>query len=376
MTLFNRKSRYLGIDLSAASVKLVELSRAGQRYQIEACAIEPIPAGAMENRNPNDLVAVAAAVRRAVKESGTRLSEAVVAVPATSVITRTVSLPAELNERDIEATLTLEAAQYIPFPLEEVYLEFELLGRARADPSRQEVLLVASRRENVDLRTEALEEAGLAAAIVDVETYAVESAFRVLANALPQHGDDARYALIDLGATHSTLYVLQHGHVIHAPREQAFGGNLLTQAITDSRRETGQAREAAPLEPREAAEVALRYRTTIAGQIAQMLQFFYSSSHHAGVEHVILSGGGALMPGLARAVGTALQVPSVIANPFDGMLAAPRLRLANRHAAGNPWLTAGLLPALDSAPAMRHGELSRQAARFVVACGLALRSFD
>lgn len=352
MSLFNKKSRYLGIDLSTTSVKLVELSRAGQRYQLEGFAVEPIPEGAVENRNPSDAQVVGAAIRKAVRDMHSGLAQAVIAVPTTSVITRVVSLPAELDESRLETTLDVEAGQYIPFPLDEVYLDFEMLGRSRSDAALQELMLVATRRENVDLRQDALREAGLKAEVIDVESYAVENVFPLLASKLPQYGQDARFAVLDVGATYSSLYVLQAGRVVYT-REQAFGGDLLTAALAEN---LGVGRPEAELMKRSgrlgdsfSAEVVTRYRNLLAEQIGQMLQFFFSSSHHSNVEHVVLIGGGALVPGLSRAVGATLQIPTVVGNPFEAMLVAPRLR---------------------------SRDVQTNAAMFAVACGLALRSFD
>lgn len=352
LALFNKKNRYLGIDISATSVKLVELSRTGGRFHVEAYGTEPLPEGAIDNRNPSDPAAVGAAIRKVVKDCRTALREAVIAVPSTSVITRTITMPVELDDAEIESTLQLEASQYIPFALEEVYLDFEVVGRSATEPTQQEVLLVATRRENVDSRTEALREAGLRPAIVDVETYALENSFHLLATTLPQYGSDARFALIDVGAGHTTLYILQDGRTIYT-REHAFGGDILTNAIADT---NGITRSDAELFKRTGGQndehsVSLinHYRNTIAEQIAQTLQFFFSSSHHSTVEHVVLTGGGSLVPGLPRAVGSTLQVPTVLGNPFEAMTAPARVR---------------------------HRDLQAQAPLFATACGLALRSFD
>lgn len=352
MALFNKKNRYLGIDISATAVKLVELSRAGGRFQVEAYGTEPLPEGTMDNRNPSDPAAVGAAIRKIVKDCRTSLREAVVAVPSTSVITRTITMPIELGDAEIESTLQLEASQYIPFALEEVYLDFEVVGRSALEPTQQDVLLVATRREYVDLRNESLREAGLRAAIVDVETYALENSFHLLASTLPQYGADARFALIDVGAGHTTLYVLQEGRTIYT-REHAFGGDMLTNAIADAygitRADAELAKRTGGQNDEYSTDLITHYRNTIAEQIGQTLQFFFSSSHHSTVEHVILTGGGSLVPGLPRAVGATLQIPTVLGNPFEAMTAPARVR---------------------------HRDLQAQAPLYATACGLALRSFD
>lgn len=346
MALFKRRNRYLGIDISPSAIKLIELSRNGQRFQIDAIAIEPIPDGAVQNRNPADLDQVCAALRRAVKASGTGLRTAAVAVPTSSVITRTMPMPAPFGEDEIEASIQIEASQYIPFPLEEIYLDFQSRGLPAKGGDTQEVMLVASRKENVDLREEVLREAGLKAAIVDVEAYALENAFALLGRPA------GPTALVDIGAAITTLYVVQDQSVVFA-REQPFGGNQLTQAIADT---YGLSRERAELAKRsgELSEdypntILAPFKQTAAEQIGNALQFFFSSSHYNAVANVVLVGGGAMVSGIDQVVSELLGIPAVVGNPFEQMGSGSRV---NRRS------------------------LLRDAPLFAVACGLALRSFD
>ncbi|HXH03327.1 MAG TPA: pilus assembly protein PilM [Candidatus Competibacteraceae bacterium] len=367
MSLFKRKERFLGIDISPSAIKLIELSRSGQRFQVEAVAIEALPEGAMADRNPNDPEQVASAIKRAIKSSGTRLKSAAVAVPTSSVITRTIPMPASFSEEEIETNLQIEAAQYIPFPLEEIYMDFQILGTSKADSTSQDVMLVASRKENVDLREECLKEAGLKPVVVDVEAYALENTFGLLglveeaASAPTKDGKGMRpgrtghasaTAVVDIGASITTLYVFQGERVIFT-REQSFGGEQLTTAIADT---YGLSRDKAELAKRSG-EIAEDYPITIlepfrqstAEQVGNALQFFFSSSHYNTVERIVLTGGGALVDGLDKAVAASLGIPTFVANPFEQMA---------------------------SAKGVNRRSLMRDAPLFAVACGLALRSFE
>lgn len=352
MTIFKRKPRFLGIDISPSAVKLMEISRSGQRFQVEAIAMEPLPEGAMENRNPTDPDEVSNALKRALKSSGSHLRQAAVAVPTSNVITRTIPMPLEFDQDELEANIQLDAAQYIPFPLDEVYLDFQVQGRSKANAETQDVMLVATRRENVDLRETVLAEAGLKAAIVDVEAYALANTFSLLARGLLRSDNDARIALVDMGATTTTLYIFQDDTIIYT-REQPFGSEQLTMAIADA---YGLSRDKAELAKRSG-ELSEDYSSTIldpfkrsaAEQINHALQFFFSSSHYNTVDQISLMGGGALISGIAEKVADFLGIPTVVSNPFEHMSHAGRV---NRRS------------------------LLRDAPLFAVACGLALRSFE
>lgn len=359
MPLFKRTERVLGIDVGPSAVKLIELSRNGKRYQVEAMAMEPLPEGSMADRNPSDIDQVSAAVRRAVKSSGTSLKKAALAVPTSSVITRTINMPAEFSEDEIEANIQLEAAQYIPFPLEEIYLDFQVRKKG-VDGGNQEVMIVASRRENVDLRDEAVREAGLKPIVVDVEAYALENAYALMRQAtsdkaLVASGDGnesgIRVGVVDIAPSVTTLYIFDGDRVIFT-REQIFGTEQLTQAMIDN---YGMTREQAEMSRRTndlpedfMPMVVEPYRLAVAEQISNALQFFFSSSHYNSVDHIMLIGDGALIDGIGDAVGKALGITVLIGNPFAQTGTAKRV---NRHL------------------------LQRDAPLFATACGLALRSF-
>lgn len=361
--MFKTKERFLGVDISPSAVKVMEISRSGKRLQVEACAIEPLPEGVIEEHRPNDIDLVAGALKQAVKASGTRLRKAAVAVPTAGVITRTIPMPSEYGEAEIESAIEIDSAQYIPFPLDDIYLDFEPRGVSRASRDSQDVMVVAARRELVDVRREVLKEAGLKTIIVDVETYSLENTFRLICSDLYFNGadlDDAtmarlnniRTAIVDVGAMVSTLYVFQGERAIFT-RDQPIGCNQLTQAIADAyglpperaelAKRTGELSEDYP------ATVLGPFRQSVAEQINNALQFFYSSSNYNSVDSVVLTGGGGMVEGLDRALGERLSVPAVIGNPFSTMGSAKRV---NRH---------GLL---------------RDASLYGVACGLAMRSLD
>lgn len=346
------KAPLVGLDISSTAVKLLELSRAGGRYRVESYAVEPLPPNSVVEKSIADVEAVGDAVRRALKKSGTRAKAVAVAVAGSAVMTRTITMPANLSERDLESQIRLEADQYIPYPLDEVNFDFSVLGPSEKNPDMVDVLLAASRSENVDTRSAAVEMAGLKARIVDVEAFAMENAFALVAEQMPEDGKGMTIAVVDIGATMTTLNVLHDRKSIYT-REQVFGGKQLTEEIQRryglSYEEAGLAKKQGGLPDNYVPEVLNPFKESMAQQVSRSLQFFYSSSHYNSVDHVVLAGGSASIPDVDELIEEKTGVPTSIANPFSNMALSSKVRPMS---------------------------LSNDAPALMIACGLALRSFD
>jgi type IV pilus assembly protein PilM len=342
----------LGLDISSTAVKLLELSRTGTRYRVESYAVEPLPPNSVVEKSIADVDAVGEAIRRAVKRSGTRAKHAAVAVSGSAVITKVISMPASLKPDEMESQIELEADQYIPYPLEEVNLDFEVLGPSQKNPDMVDVLLAASRSENVDTRVAAVELGGLIAKVVDVEAYAMENVFGLIAEQMPAQGDGSTIAVVDVGATMTTLNVLHDGKIIYT-RDQVFGGKQLTEEIMRryglSYEEAGMAKRQGGLPDNYVPEVLEPFKEAMAQQVSRSLQFFFSSSQYNSVDHIVMAGGSASIAGVDEQIEGKVGTGTTIANPFANMSLSPRVKPQT---------------------------LSNDAPSLMIACGLALRSFD
>ncbi len=346
-----KQAPVLGLDISSTTVKLLELSHTGDRFRVESYAVSSLPLDAVIEKNVNDVDGVANAIRGVIMQSRTKIKSVAAAVAGSSVITKRIDMPAGLSEDDMETQLTLEADQYIPYPLEEVAIDFEVQGPADDTPGQVEVLLAACRRETIDARVEAVETAELTPKIMDVEAYAMERAFTLIQHQL-HLADENTVAVIDIGATMTTLSVLNNGQTIYT-REQLFGGKQLTDEIMRryglTVEEAGLAKKQGGLPDDYEPEVLEPFKDAVVQQVARSLQFFFSSSQFNDVDYIILAGGVASMEGLAELVQEKLGTPTAVANPFADMTISSKVNAV----------------ALSSdAPAM------------MIACGLALRSFD
>ncbi|MFZ1991241.1 MAG: pilus assembly protein PilM, partial [Alphaproteobacteria bacterium] len=321
--LFNRTaSPLIGLDISSTSVKLLELGQSGNRYRVESYAVVPLPQNAVEEKNIADVDAVGAAIKRAVSRAGTRTKHAAVAVAGSAVITKVITMPGNLSDDELADQIQLEADQYIPYPREEVNLDFEVIGPSEKQEGMVDVLLAASRSENVDVRVAALELGGLNARIVDVEAFAMEAAFSLLASQLPDNGVGKTIAVIDVGATMTTLSVSHDFKVIYT-REQVFGGKQLTDEIMRryglSYEEAGLAKKQGGLPDNYEPEVLQPFKEAMAQQVSRSLQFFFSSSQHNSVDHIVLAGGCAAIPGVDALIEDKIGITASVANPFADM---------------------------------------------------------
>ena len=347
----------LGLDISSTSVKLLELSKSGNDYRVESYGVEPLPENAVVEKNISDVDGVGEAIQRLIERSKTKVKFAAVAVAGSAVITKTIEMNAELSEDEMENQLQVEADQYIPYPLEEVALDFEVQGPSPRNEEPVEVLIAACRRENVEMREAALELGGLKAKVVDIEAHCMQRTFEMIRNQFfeideDDEDDDKVIAVVDIGATMTTLSVLTNSGAPYT-REQLFGGKQLTEEIQRryslSVEEAGLAKKQGGLPDDYETEVLQPFKEAVVQQVTRSLQFFYSSSAYDDVDHIILAGGTSSIDGLSDMVAAKLGTPCTIANPFGNMTLSSRVNEANLAA---------------DAPAL------------MIACGLALRSFD
>jgi cell division protein ftsA len=332
---------------------MVELSLDGKKgYRVERYAIEMLPRDAVADGNIVNLEATADTVRLAWKRLGSSTRSVAVALPPSHVITKKIIVPAGMREDELEVQVESEASQYIPFALEEVNLDFQVLGVAPSSPDEVEVLIAASRKEKVEDRVAVVEAAGLKTAVMDVESYAVLSALELIEQQLPSGGKGCVIAVVDIGANTTNLMVLKDGQQLYA-REQAFGGNQLTQDIA---RLFGMAFEEAEAEKRRnnlpenyETELLHPFVENMALEVSRALQFFFTSTQFSKVDYIVLSGGCAALPGAEGAVATRTQANTRVANPFAGMTFSSKVSTKR---------------------------LLADASSLVTACGLALRRFD
>lgn len=351
-TIFRSKSPILaGLDMSSMSVKALVLNKVGERYQVESYGVLPLPPNAIIDNHIKDSEAVAAVVRELFNASTFRVKNAAIAVPDSSVISKIIQMDAFLSSAEIEEQIVVEAERHIPLPLEEVSLDFEVLGPSSKGSEWVDVLLVASHTENVQSRVTVLMNAGITTKVVDVDSYAIQRACTLLADQLPDKGAEKTIAVVDIGATMTTLTVLYDMTTIFT-RSEVFGGRQLTEEIQRhygfSQAEAGLAKKQGGLPEDYVTEVLQPFKESLLLYVRRALQFFFSTSDHVEINHLVLAGGTAAIPGLAEFIAEHIGIPATVANPFVDMLLSPSVNAT---------------------------ALTNDAPALMTCCGLALRSF-
>ena len=342
----------IGLDISSSSAKLVELGqdRSGN-LTLERCGIEPLEHGWISDGNIEKFDEVVEATRRLVGKSGTKAKHVAMALPASMVISKKIILPGGLSEREMEVQVESEANQYIPFSLDEVSLDFCVVGPSTTSAGDVEVVIAASRKEKVEDRQGLAEAAGLVPVVLDVESYASRLAASRVIGRLPGGGVDALIALFEIGAMTSTMQVLRNDDLIYE-RDQVFGGEQLTQMLVRQygfTQDEAETKKRAGELPDDYGTVVLQpYVESLAQELERALKFFFTSTPHNRVDYILLAGGTAGIPGLTEAITRHTSFPCQVVNPFDGM---------------------------EVGRAVREKKMLREAPSYLTACGLAMRRF-
>jgi len=343
----------IGIDISSTSIKLVELSLGGNKeLRLEHYASEPLPRGAMSDGNIENIDQVSEAIRRVVMKSGTKIRKVSLGMPSAAVITKKIVLSGNASEESLEMQVESEASQYIPFALDEVSLDFCVIGPAPHSADEIEVMLAASRKEKIEDRIAAAESSGLKAVVMDIDSYAARAAVSRVVAQTENGGKDKIIALFQIGSKVTTISILLNEQTVYE-REQAFGGSQLTQEIV---RTYGLSFEEAELKKRNeempdgySEEILNPFLESAAQEVTRAIQFFFTSTPYTRVDQIYLAGGCVALPGLLDIVASRTKISTEIISPFDGM---------------------------EISPHVKEKQLHSEASSFLVACGLAMRRFD
>ena len=350
--LWKKKTTMMvGIDIGSHSVKAVLLSQGSEGYVLENFAIEPMVRGSVVDREIQDIEAVGKVISKIRQSIPMKAKEAAAAVSGQTVITKIIYMDVSLSEEELASQIEIEADSLIPYPLDEVSLDFETLDVNESDPSKVNVLLSAARTESIEARVAALESGDFTAKVIDVESYAVSRSHDLCLSLLPDDAAGKAVAIVDIGATMTLFSVTKEGKHLYS-RDQMFGGEQYTRSIVSyynkSFEEAEEAKITNDLPPNYTFEVLAPFHTILMQQIRRAIQMFLTSSGLNKIDYLLVSGGSAPIEGIEKLLTDELGIHTVIANPFNDMAVAETI---NKEA------------------------LAKVAPQLTVATGLALRSF-
>jgi len=350
--LWKKKTTMMvGIDIGSHAVKAVLLSQGSEGFVIEDFAVEPMVRGAIVDREIHDIEAVGNVMAKIRQKISMKAKDAAVAVSGQTVITKIIYMDVALSEDELASQIEIEADSLIPYPLDEVSLDFESLDVNESDPSKVNVLLSAARTESIEARVAALESGDFHTKVIDVESYAVSRTHDLCLSQLPEDAVNKTVAIVDVGATMTLFSATKAGKHLYS-RDQIFGGEQYTRSIVSyynkSFEEAEEAKISQDLPPNYTFEVLAPFHTILMQQVRRAIQMFLTSSGADKVDYILVSGGTASIEGLEKLLTDELGIHTVIANPFNNM---------------------------EIAKSINADELAKVAPQLMVATGLALRSF-
>lgn len=345
----NQGSLYsmVGVDFGSQTIKAVVISGKAGRFQIDACIEVQTPKGSLIDYQMQDVEKISQSVKQLVKLLPSRQRFVATSVSGSNVISKVTQIDNKLSTSELESHIEMEAEQLIPFPLDEISLDFEVLGPNLNDPTRNDVLVSAARTESITSRVTTLQDSGLQVKVVDVSLHALARSMVALVPELTTSRTDAVCALVDIGAVSLTFGVMVNGEVVYS-RLQSFGGDNFTQSVASFYNLPIDEAERTKVQGRLPADadmdVLAPYITLLVQQVRRNIQLFCSSSGYREVDLLLLSGGGSLIPGLAEQLAMELQVEVKHPDPFS---------ISPKH----------------------RSEFVKHGAKYMTALGLALRSF-
>ncbi len=312
---FSMKKDLVGIDIGSSAVKLVRLRLLKDGYELQNVGILPLSAEAIVDNTLMDSSAVVEAVRQLVKNLKVKAKEVACSISGNSVIIRKISLPV-MPAEELEDQIQWEAEQYIPFDINDVNVDFQILSPDEQDASKMNVLLVASKKDIINDYQAVFAEAGLKLMVMDVDSFAVQNAYET--NYEPDPSEVA--ALVNIGASIINLNIVNRGVSLFT-RDVQMGGNLYTEEIQKQFGLGDEEAEAKKLSAPESddprlKDILLRVNDTLAQEIRRSLDFYNSTAGEGKITTAYLSGGAAKAPQLLEAVQRRLSLPVEMLNPF------------------------------------------------------------
>jgi len=310
-----------GLDIGSGAIKLVQLKKTGKGYRLVKFGVKMLDPELIVDGSIVDSGRVVSALRDLIAEQGVQEKNVAFSVSGHSVIVKKISLPT-MTEGDLAEAIKWEAEQHIPFDINDVNIDFQILGPGTPDTpggaDKMDVLLVAVKKDKIAEYTHIVVEAGLQPAIVDVDVFSLENMYAANYNITPNEV----VALVNIGASGTNLNIL-YGGAFSFTRDIAIGGDRCNEAIQrDFQVQYDQAERALRLEtvdgvdPQAVQGMMNHFNAEIATEVVRSLDYYKTTSSQDQIHRILISGGTCKLPGLVEQMGEKTGVPVEMANPF------------------------------------------------------------
>lgn len=317
MGLFSKSSPMIGLDIGSSAIKLVQLQETAKGFQLAKFGMVPLTPEVIVDGAIMDANRVVEAIRVLLQEQRVKSKDTAISVSGHSVIAKRIPLP-EMSEEELSESIRWEAEQYIPFAIDDVNLDFQILGKSPDKQGQMDVLLVAVKKEKITDYLTTVTEAGLNPLIVDVDAFAVENMHEINY----EFERNRVVALINLGASVMNINILKDGVSIFT-RDSAIGGNQYTEAIQkelglsyEQAERAKRGEEVTGVKPDDIQPLLQNVSAEVCTEISRTFDFFKATSAQDRIDQVLLCGGCALLPRSDRFFSERLEVPVSIADPF------------------------------------------------------------
>jgi type IV pilus assembly protein PilM len=324
--VFRRTKPVVGLDIGSSAVKAVELRPSGRSFKVVAFGTEPVPGDTIVDGAIIDAAAVADAIRRLLDGSRIKTRDIVASLSGNAVIVKKINLPV-MTEAELSESIHWEAEQYIPFDIQDVNLDYQILSTQPGEgKGSMEVLLVAAKKDKITDYTDVIKKTGCTPIVVDVDAFAVQNAYEANYDIEP----GAVVALLNAGASGVNINIVS-GEQSLFTRDISMGGNAFTEAIQkelglpfDSAERVKKGEPVDGIEPADVSPILRTVTENLLLEIQKTFDFFKATAASDRIDRVLVSGGTSRVDGFLERLGERFGAPVELFDPFRKIQIDPK----------------------------------------------------
>ncbi len=325
MGLFGKKKNLVGLDIGSSTVKAVEMKPSkGEMWQLTTVGLEYLPPEAIVDGQIMDSTSVIDAIQRLFSEYRIKTQDVATAISGSSVIVKKIQLPS-MSEQELAESIHWEAEQYIPFDIQEVNLDYQILEEGAG--ANMDILLVAAKKDKINDYMSVITQAGRNPVVMDIDVFALQNSFELSYGLEPGRV----VALVNCGASQANINILKGGESIFTRDITTIGGNQFTDAIQKDLNVSFEQAENLKMgqgvegqSPEAVAPILSSVSETVLLEVQKTFDFFKATTSEDRIDRVVLSGGSSRIPGLVDSMAERFDCRVEVSNPFQNVHYSPK----------------------------------------------------